>query len=77
MKWEDSFNANAVADLSDCESLSDAAVVLSDNDAFESLNSFRCAFYDLEEYLDCISNIEILCIFLDLLCFNSLNDVDC
>ena len=75
MHWENSFNANTIADLSDCESLSDTAVVLGNYNTFESLDSFCCSFNNLEENFNCITNTEILSILFDLLSFNRSNDV--
>ena len=75
MEREDSLNTNAIADLSDNEGSADTCVVLCNDDTFEYLDSLGCAFNDLEEYFDCVTYREVLCIFLELLCFNSLNYV--
>ena len=46
MKWECLFNTTAVSNTSYSKCFGDATVVLSNNSAFENLDSFSCALFD-------------------------------
>ena len=52
MNGEYTFNTNTVRHATNCESFSDATVVLSDNSTFENLNTFFFAFLNSYVYLN-------------------------
>ncbi len=58
MKRESLFDAYAVCDVSDCECLGDAAVLLGDNETFEKLNSLSCTLFDFVVNNDRITYFE-------------------
>ena len=74
MKRPGLLNADTVGCLTDCESLSCAAALSLQDNAFENLNSFAVTFLDLSVYADRVADAEICDAFLKLGLFNLLDD---
>ena len=58
MQREDTFDADAKADLADGNRLADSAVFSGDTDALKSLQAFLVPFLDADVHLDGVARLE-------------------
>ncbi len=72
---ESTFYANTVGHAANSECLTDAAVALGDNSAFESLQTLAVPFNNLDPYAYSVTDVELGQIAADLFCFDGTDDL--